>query len=69
MPTTDKYTIKTVSRCFQILDFASEQGGPISIQDVCVALDTNSNMAFRFCNSPKLRYMVKDPYTGLYSFP
>jgi DNA-binding IclR family transcriptional regulator len=69
MPTTTgKYTIKTVARCFQILDFASEQSGPISIQDVCVALDTNSNMAFRLLATLQSSgYMTKDPYTGLYS--
>jgi len=65
---TDKYNIKTVARCFQILDYASEQPGPISIQDVCSALDTNSNMAFRLLASlQNSGYMTKDPYTGLYS--
>lgn len=65
---TDKYNIKTVARCFQILDYASEQSGPISIQDVCAALDTNSNMAFRLLASlQNSGYMTKDPYTGLYA--
>ncbi len=65
---TDKYNIKTVARCFQILDFAAEQNGPISIQDVCTALDTNSNMAFRLLASLlNSGYLVKDPSTGLYS--
>jgi DNA-binding IclR family transcriptional regulator len=65
---TDKYNIKAVARCFQIMDFASEQSGPISIQDVCSALDTNSNMAFRLLASLQSSgYMTKDPYTGLYA--
>jgi DNA-binding IclR family transcriptional regulator len=65
---SDKYNIKTVARCFQILDFASESSGPISIQDVCTALDTNSNMAFRLLASlQNSGYMSKDPYTGLYT--
>lgn len=65
---SDKYTIKTVSRCFQILDFASQQSGPISIQDVCAALSTNSNMAFRLLATLQSSgYMTKDPSTGLYS--
>jgi len=65
---TDKYNIKAVSRCFQILDYAAEQSGPISIQDVCTALDTNSNMAFRLLASLQSSgYMTKDPYTGLYA--
>ena len=65
---TDKYNIKAVSRCFQILDFAANQNGPISIQDVCAALETNSNMAFRLLASLQSSgYMTKDPHTGLYA--
>ena len=65
---TDKYNIKAVARCFQILDFASDQLGPISIQDVCSALDTNSNMAFRLLASLQTSgYMTKDASTGLYT--
>ncbi|MCH3918487.1 MAG: IclR family transcriptional regulator [Spirochaetia bacterium] len=64
----DKYSIKAVMRCFQILDFAADHNGPISIPDVCTALDTNSNMAFRLLNSLESSgYMVKDATTGLYS--
>jgi DNA-binding IclR family transcriptional regulator len=65
---TDKYNIKTVIRCFQILDFASEHNGPISIPDVCNSLDTNSNMAFRLLNSlESTGYLTKDTATGQYS--
>lgn len=65
---TDKYNIKAVSRCFDILNYAAEQNGPISIQDVCVALETNSNMAFRLLASLQSSgYMTKDPHSGLYS--
>ncbi len=70
MPTasTEKYNIKAVSRCFQILDFASDHAGPISIQDVCAVLNTNSNMAFRLLASLQHSgYMTKDPSTGLYA--
>lgn len=69
MPTdNDKYNIKTIARCFQILDYAAEQGRPISIQDVCSALDTNSNMAFRLLASLQSSgYITKDPYSGLYA--
>lgn len=62
------YNIKVVERCFHILDFANEKASPISIPDVCTALDINSNMAFRLLASlQNSGYMVKDPYTGLFS--
>lgn len=65
---SDKYNIKSVARCFQILDFASDHPGPISIQEVCNELDVNSNMAFRLLASLQSSgYMTKDPTTGLYS--
>ncbi|NLZ76470.1 MAG: IclR family transcriptional regulator [Spirochaetales bacterium] len=67
-PESDKYTIKAASRCFQILDYAVQRNGPISIQDVCTALSTNSNMAFRLLATLQSSgYMTKDPSTGLYS--
>ena len=65
---SDKYNIKSVARCFQILDFASDHSGPISIQEVCIELEVNSNMAFRLLASLQSSgYMTKDPTTGLYS--
>lgn len=68
MNDSDKYNIKSVIRCFQILDFAVLHNGPISIPDVCEALDTNSNMAFRLLNSlESTGYMEKDVTTGQYS--
>jgi len=66
--TTDKYNIKSVMRCFQILDLAAASDHPISIQDVCEALDTNTNMAFRLLASlVSSGYMVKDENSGLYA--
>jgi DNA-binding IclR family transcriptional regulator len=65
---TEKYNIKSVIRCFQILDLATDHNGPISIPDVCTALNTNNNMAFRLLNSlESTGYMSKDKSTGLYS--
>ena len=65
---TDRYTIKTVERAFQILDFASEQSRPVSIQDIAASLDINTNMAFRLLASlQNSGYISKDPYTGLFS--
>jgi DNA-binding IclR family transcriptional regulator len=65
---SDRYNIKTVERAFQILDFACEQSGPVSIQDIGSALDINTNMTFRLLASLlNSGYMIKDPSTGLYS--
>ena len=64
----DRYTIKTVERAFHILDFASEQSRPVSIQDIASSLDINTNMAFRLLASlQNSGYITKDPYTGLFS--
>lgn len=64
----DKYNIKVVERCFQILDLAASRHAPISVQDVRIALDVNVNMAFRLLTSiQNAGYMDKDPDTGLFS--
>jgi DNA-binding IclR family transcriptional regulator len=64
----EKYNVKAATRCFEILDYAANQCGPVSIQDVCKALDTNSNMAFRLLATLKNSgYMTKDDNTNLYS--
>lgn len=64
----DRYNIKTVERAFQILDFASEQSGPISIQDISSALSINTNMTFRLLASlQNSGYVVKNSSTGLYT--
>jgi len=68
MEDLEKYNIKSVIRCFQILDLSTIHNGPISIQDVCDSLGTNNNMAFRLLNSlESTGYMSKDKKTGLYS--
>ena len=65
---TEKYQIKSVMRCFQILDLTTSSNHPISIQNVCDALDININMAFRLLASLVASgYMVKDERSGLYS--
>lgn len=64
----DRYNIKTVERAFQILDFASEQSRPVSIQDISSELDINTNMTFRLLASLQSSgYISKDPHTGLFS--
>ena len=64
----EKYNIKAVHRCLKILDLAGASELPININDVCTALDTNINMAFRMLSTlVSAGYMVKDEKTGLYS--
>lgn len=64
----DKYNIKTVKRCFQILDLAASSSRPLAIQDICMALEVNPNMAFRLLSSVvSAGYMTKDEVTGQYS--
>lgn len=64
----DKYTIKAVSRCLQVLDLAGSVEHPLSINEVCSALDMNINMAFRMLSSlVNSGFMVKDENTGLYA--
>ncbi len=64
----DKYSIKTVRRCFQILDLAASSSRPLSIQDICTDLDVNPNMAFRLLSSVvSAGYMTKDETTGQYA--
>ncbi len=61
MNDSEKYTIKSAERCFQILDFAVRNEEPISIQDVCTELDINSNMAFRLLSTMmNAGYLTKD---------
>lgn len=65
---TERYNIKVAGRCFSILDLAASKGAPISLQDVCTALDVNVNMAFRLLSSIQAAgYLDKNPATGLYS--
>lgn len=68
MSDNEKYNIKVVERCFQILDLACRHQGPLSIQDVCDELEVNSNMAFRLLSSiQRAGYLDKNPKTGLFS--
>jgi len=65
---SDKYNIKTISRCFQILDLASTSPRPVTIQDVCTGIGVNTNMAFRLLASVvNAGYMVKDEVSGHYT--
>jgi DNA-binding IclR family transcriptional regulator len=64
----DKYAIKAVMRCLKILDMAASVDHPLSINEVCEALDININMAFRMLSSLTASgFMVKDERAGLYA--
>ena len=64
----EKYNIKSISRCLKILDMTVGSDFPLSIKDVCSALDINTNMAFRMLSTlVSAGYMEKDGKTGLYS--
>jgi DNA-binding IclR family transcriptional regulator len=58
---SEKYSVKIVERCLQILDLASDLDRPLTSQDVCKNLKINVNMAFRLLSTlVKTGYMVKD---------
>jgi DNA-binding IclR family transcriptional regulator len=64
----DKYNIKAVMRCLKILDLAASVDHPLSINEICEALDININMAFRMLSSLTASgFMEKDERTGLYA--
>jgi DNA-binding IclR family transcriptional regulator len=64
----DKYTIKAVSRCLLVLDLAGNLDHPLSVNEVCSALDMNANMAFRMLSSlVSAGFMVKNEQTGQYA--
>ncbi|GHV95032.1 IclR family transcriptional regulator [Spirochaetia bacterium] len=64
----DKYTIKAVTRCLQILDLAGSTDHPLVINEVCEALKMNTNMAFRMLSSLVTSgFMVKNEQTGQFS--
>jgi DNA-binding IclR family transcriptional regulator len=60
--------IKAVIRCLKILDLAASVEHPLTINEVCEALDINVNMAFRMLSSlVSSGFMTKDERTGLYA--
>ena len=64
----EKYIIKAVKRCLEILDLAGSSDYPLSINDVCKTLNVNTNMAFRMLTTlVSTGYLSKDEKTGLYS--
>lgn len=64
----DKYNIKAVERCFEILDLFAQIDDPITVQAVCQHLGLNSNMAFRMLSTMvQTGYLQKDEKSGVYS--
>lgn len=65
---SDKYNIKAVERCFEILDLFSSLDEPITIQTISAKIGINSNMAFRMLSTMvQAGYLQKDEKTGTYS--
>ena len=65
---TDKYNIKAVERCFDILDLFAQLDEPITIQTISTQLGINTNMAFRMLSTMvRAGYLEKDEMTGVYS--
>ncbi|QTQ17175.1 IclR family transcriptional regulator [Treponema parvum] len=63
-----KYNVKIVSRCLSILDFAAQNDGPFSVQQIMTALDLNTNMAYRLLTTMTTAgYLEKDENTSLYT--
>lgn len=64
----DKYNIKAVERCLEILDLFAQTEDPLTVQSVCKELGVNANMAFRMLvTMTKSGYLRKDEKTGLFS--
>lgn len=66
--TKDKYNVKIVERCFDILDLAARTEAPLTVQLVCGELGLNPNMAFRLlATMTKSGYVEKDEKNGQYA--
>ncbi len=66
--TETKYNVKAVDRCFAIFDLATQSPGPLTLPQVCTALDVNANMAFRLlATMVGAGYMDKNETTGTYT--
>jgi len=63
----DKYDIKSVRRSLKILDLLGSSERMLTINDVCGALDINTNMAFRLLATlVSSGFVIKDRETGNY---
>jgi DNA-binding IclR family transcriptional regulator len=68
MKAMEKYNIKAVMRCLEILDRAASSDRPLTLNEVCDALDINTNMAFRILSSlVSSGFMRKDENSGHYA--
>lgn len=65
---TDKYNIKVVERCLEILDYCASADEPITAQSTARHLGVNTNMAFRMLATiTAAGYLVKDEKNGQFS--
>jgi DNA-binding IclR family transcriptional regulator len=63
----DKYTIKAVTRCLQVLDLAGRSAHPLGTSDVVSALGMSSNMAFRMLSTLAASGFLTRDKNGLYA--
>jgi DNA-binding IclR family transcriptional regulator len=64
----EKYNVKVVERCLDILDLAAQTDGQITVQQVMNALSLNANMAYRLLTTMvNSGYLSKDPENSGYS--
>ena len=63
-----KYNVKIVERCLAILDYAAENDGAFSVQDIMNRLDVNVNMAYRLLTTlVNSGYLNKDEEKSTYT--
>jgi DNA-binding IclR family transcriptional regulator len=64
----DKYNIKAVMRCLEILELATTSEQTLTLNQVCETLHINNNMAFRILSSlVSSNFMIRDEDTGHYA--
>lgn len=65
---SDRYSIRAVERCLEILDLFTQADDKLGVNNVAKALNINTNMAFRMLvTMAKAGYLEKDEKTGLFT--
>ena len=64
----NKYVIKAVERAMTVFDYIATRGKDVSVSEVSVALELNTNMAHRLLQTMTATgYLVQSPETSKYS--
>ena len=65
---SDRYSIKAVERCLEILDLFSQSDDKLGVNHVAKALDINANLAFRMLvTMANAGYLERDENTSLFT--